>query len=363
MKRAWMGAALLGALLLSGCQKEIQPVPELLEPVGVTLDTAVCRREDIRTVKIYNSAVVPAVEGLSLTVDGAVDQMLCLPGEKVKAGQTLLTLNTEALSDQAQELEKSIEYNRRMYAFQNEQAELTLQMQRLTLSHLRGEGGASPDDILSLTRSIEDGELSLRQSQETQDLELGILEDQLADLRLRLSRAALISPADGVVTYCMPLTEGSFLPAFTQAVFISRDDTLLLSGDYIAASELRWAKKLYALIGGKTYSVTPVEQDESQIISDLRAGLPPVTSFTIDEGQDPPPVGSYAAIVVETQRAEQALCVPSNAVYRDVGGHYVYVIGPGGTRTRQSVTTGLVNDSYTEIREGLMEGDVIYVQE
>ena len=76
MKKAWIGAALAASLLLAGCAKEATPAPELLEPVGVTVDTAVCHYEDIRTAKVYSAAVVPSCEGLFLTVDGTVQEML-----------------------------------------------------------------------------------------------------------------------------------------------------------------------------------------------------------------------------------------------------------------------------------------------
>ena len=74
-------------------------------------------------------------------------------------------------------------------------------------------------------------------------------------------------------------------------------------------------------------------------------------------------MGDYAAIVVETQKSEHVLVVPTNAVYKDVGGQYVYVITDSGSRVRRGVVTGVSNDAYTEIREGLEEGAVIYVQE
>ena len=363
MKKAWIGAALAASLLLAGCEKEVTPAPELLEPVGVEIDTAVCRYDDIRNVEVYSSAVVPACEGLFLSVDGTVEEMLCLPGDKVEAGQALLTLDVKDLEKQEEALEKNLEYARQSYAYQNEQAELGLEMQRLTLAHRQGMGDASEEELRALTRALEDGELTLKQNRETQALEMSILEEQIADLEKRLSQTVLYAPFSGTVSYCMPLTKGSFLAAFTPAVYLADDDDILLTGDYISVYQLRWAKSVYALIGGRQYSITPVEQDEKQIISDIWAGFSPTSSFTIDEGQEKPRMGDYAAIVVETQKSEHALVVPTNAVYKDVGGQYVYVITDSGSRVRRGVVTGVSNDAYTEIREGLEEGAVIYVQE
>ena len=71
-----LSAVLVAALLLlplSGCGGMKAPeAPELLEPKGVTLDTAAVRRGLIQTVTAYEGLVLPAVRELSFTVSGVM---------------------------------------------------------------------------------------------------------------------------------------------------------------------------------------------------------------------------------------------------------------------------------------------------
>jgi len=368
MKRLFFLLSLLlaMALALSACAPEAAPeAPELLEPVGVSVDTAVCKYSEIYNVLYYDSAVVPYVEGLSLEIDGTVDEMLVIPGQKVKAGDPLLTLNLESVEKQAESLESTLEYTRQVYAFQNEQARLNIEMLNLTLSRLQTASPVDEAAVQSCRTSIADAELSLQQAQETQALELSILENQLADLNRQLGQTTLYAPFDGTVVHCARLTEGSYLPARTIAVHLADDSRLYLSGEYATIDPNAPNTRLYALISGEKYDITMVEKDYSDTIADIWAGFSPTTDFTIDGPEDKLDhiqAGDYAAIMYLYQYQENVLVVPTNAIFRDSGVNYVYVIGENGTRTRTNVTIGTQNDSITQIREGLQEGDVVYVQ-
>ncbi|MFQ5792577.1 MAG: efflux RND transporter periplasmic adaptor subunit [Acidobacteriota bacterium] len=59
-------------------------------------------------------------------------------------------------------------------------------------------------------------------------------------------------------------------------------------------------------------------------------------------------------ITILTERRE-ALSVPNQAVRREEGGRFVYVLVPGGFQ-RRSVRTGARSERYTEILEGLADG-------
>ena len=64
MKKA-LAALLIAALTLMGCAlAEEAAVPELIEPVGVRLDTAKVVRQDIYNMSYYDAAVVPYTEEL-----------------------------------------------------------------------------------------------------------------------------------------------------------------------------------------------------------------------------------------------------------------------------------------------------------
>lgn len=70
--------------------------------------------------------------------------------------------------------------------------------------------------------------------------------------------------------------------------------------------------------------------------------------------------GMTAAGTIVTQVVDDALLVPSGAVDSDTQGDYVMVMKSGATTpTRTDVTTGVSNDTSTQIVSGLSEGDMV----
>ena len=61
---------------------------------------------------------------------------------------------------------------------------------------------------------------------------------------------------------------------------------------------------------------------------------------------------------IETNRLQDTLFVPLDAIYQSGNQAIVYLVGNGGTEIRP-VTTGLQNDNYIVIRSGLHAGDAI----
>ena len=62
---------------------------------------------------------------------------------------------------------------------------------------------------------------------------------------------------------------------------------------------------------------------------------------------------------ISTASAENVLAVPSPAVKTKSGEKYVVVLQAGGATKDQPVTVGLSDDSYTEIKSGLSEGQTV----
>ena len=53
------------------------------------------------------------------------------------------------------------------------------------------------------------------------------------------------------------------------------------------------------------------------------------SQFTIDNPDEYLSAGQYAAVCTEAKRTEDVLLVPTNAVYSDASGYYVYLIEDG----------------------------------
>ena len=73
-------------------------------------------------------------------------------------------------------------------------------------------------------------------------------------------------------------------------------------------------------------------------------------------------VGDSVTLEFYNNATEDALVVPSNAVFKAKSEHYVYRMD-GDAKKKVKVTLGTKTDAYTQITSGLKEGDVVYVQD
>ena len=113
VKKALAGALAAALLLLplSGCGgKKAQAAPELLEPKGVTLDTAAVRRGTIQTITAYEGLVLPAVRELSFAVSGVMTGVEVCAGSRVKEGQELARLDVGPYEAALESMESYLAY-------------------------------------------------------------------------------------------------------------------------------------------------------------------------------------------------------------------------------------------------------------
>ncbi len=80
--------------------------------------------------------------------------------------------------------------------------------------------------------------------------------------------------------------------------------------------------------------------------------------LAIDEPDEDIILGIEAKTKVRTAAIAYALLVPTEAVYSDDEGDYVFVIEDGRAQ-RRSVTAGIRNDDLVEICDGLSEGEIV----
>jgi multidrug efflux pump subunit AcrA (membrane-fusion protein) len=71
--------------------------------------------------------------------------------------------------------------------------------------------------------------------------------------------------------------------------------------------------------------------------------------------------GMLAAVTVVTDRRENALAVPSDAIIVSASGQNVVFVAQDSVARRRVITTGLITKTQTEVREGLKPGDRVVV--
>lgn len=353
---------LICILALFGCSSQTSEAPELLTPVGVSMDTATVTRKDFDKKLFYNGAVVPEVEEVYFEADGILEELRVSYGDSVKKGEVLATLDQEELERQVEELEQQIQHEKQINEYANLQLQYDISICQTELEQQRADGAG--DDELALKQlDVEEKALALTQARETQALNLQQLEDKLERLSSQVGTNTLTAPCDGTVVYVSDTAiEGDSIAAYDPVLYIANDNELYIECDEVAEATIESADKVYAKIKDAEYAITMKAYDSKEYLSMLLSDDPVKSRFTIENQDENVEAGDFVVICVEALNTPDALVIPANALYRDEMGRYVYKI-VDGKRERCSVETGLITDLEAQILEGLEEGDVVYVKE
>lgn len=366
MKRR--GIALLAALclLLCGCeQKEVVEVPELLEPVGVRADRATAYVGEINTTKVYEGEIKPESEELYFEIDGRVLSVNVVPGQQVKAGDVLVELDEEDAVEAYEDLEEAYEYTQRMNAYDNRLLEIDLEMLNVRLAQLNRQEATEEQKraVQNLEMDIEEKRLALKQQQERQALALANQQEQMELAASKLGKNLLRAPFDGEVSNMIWLQPGMWLSAYSPVLYIADKTQLYLESEYLFDSTLARCDRVYARVGDRDFELIPRPTDKEEYSAAVISGATPHTRYDfVDSIPENLEAGMYAAVCLVSNTVPDAILVPTNALFRDSTGRYVYVYeADGETRTRRHVTTGVTTDWLTQITEGLEEGEIVYV--
>lgn len=364
-KRNKRGARLLSAALavMALCAPCVraEEIPQLLEPVGVQLDTAAAYVGEMSKITAYNASVTPYVEGLYFPVAGTVEQVHVIVGQEVRAGDVLVTLDQESQLKRLEALREEVEAAQTDAMYADALAKIDRSILEMELQQL-GEQSADKDAIALKKLDIEEFELNVRMEEELRRMELARLESELAALEAETLDATLTAPFDGQVMFLPDVKPGDHVGAYAPVVYLADDTRLTIESEYISESAMMSAHEIYALAGGGRCELIAVELDQSEYIKKMMAGETVMRKFEIASSDVELSAGMYAAVCVVSGYHEDALLVPANALYSDSTGRYVYVV-EDGARVRRNVSTGAANDWQVQITEGLEEGEIVYVQD
>lgn len=346
-------------LVLTGCQKK--NVPDLMDPVGVRMDTAKVVRGDIFGTSVYHGEVVPLTEVQFFAEEGILGEILVKTGDTVKKGALLARLNVEKIREQAAALEQEIGKMTETGEFSDRIAQAKIAIAKEELAVLREQAEVSAEACAAKQLSIEKMQLDLQQAQELRALDLEYKRTRLAAIRAKMANTELYASVGGRVTYVTPKKVGERLEARAAVVNIAVEEKLQISSEYIAEAYIDRADKVVARVGSGEVEVQYHPFSQETYVEFALSGKQPKSTFSFLEEVEAT-AGQYAAVLLISSYKEDVLTVPSNAVYRDGERDYVYKI-EGESRVRCDVTVGVSTENKMEIIAGLKEGDEVYVKE
>ena len=196
-------------------------------------------------------------------------------------------------------------------------------------------------------------------------------QEKLADLEKDLTLMTIKAPAGGIVyhgRYAHGQWSGPLPTAFAKGGTMPANETVLTiisNGRLFLRGEVE-EKEIAELKVGQPARIAPTRSPHRKINGRVHqvAAIPLAGKFEVlialadgaPEGVVPGLTGSAKVI---TGQKDNALSVPSAAVFEDAENDAFYVYLPGDKPRKKTVKTGLVTADKTEIIEGLAEGDEI----
>jgi HlyD family secretion protein len=321
---------------------------------------------------------------------GIVKRLYVHAGEQVKAGELLLSLDdADAVSRVATALTavRGAQANLdaiRAGGTQEEQLNLsnnlakaqvdvdTAQKNLATLQQLQAQGSASASEVTSARQTYNAAELNLQslQKRKTDRYAKGDVvhaESSLTDAKASYQAAQAVveqsnvrAPFAGTV-YSLPVSQTEFVQQGqlllqmadltrlqVRAYFDEPDIGALAVGQ---EASIQWDAKPAHLWSGRVIALP------STIISYTTRNVGE-TLISIDPSDQTLPPNANVTVKVTTQDVRDVLSVPRDAVHREGGIDYVFLVH-GNSIRRKDVKTGAINLAYEQILSGLNEGDEV----
>jgi HlyD family secretion protein len=165
------------------------------------------------------------------------------------------------------------------------------------------------------------------------------LEEQLADSQLK-------APFDGIVTSTTG-REGDLINAYTPVVVQANPSSILVAVELNPQDLGKVAVNQAAIV---TLDAFKGQRFETKVI-----GLPNVAA-------GPQPQSLARTVKITTQKKDDVVTVPNQAVRRFGGRKYVQVVADNGRKREVDVEVGIATDTETEIVKGIKEGTRVVSQ-
>ena len=403
MRRKSVTLLLIGSMLLSlaGCSvgagstepAKVSEEIELIEPVNAEVSFEEAAVRNLYAASVYAATVVPYVREYAAEYAFAFGSYGAYPGETVKAGQQLISSNTESIDEQikakrefiasmqeeyqefVEKQQKSLEEYRRQETnakWAYEQYENVAEPEKIPAEDGNGDMVENPKyaawramydrfmgDYRIAKHAADTIELGLQQRKDLYELDLAHQKYLLKTLQQNRQNAMITSNMDGEIVALTEFGNNRWLSADQPVVAVGDLNKKILKCDYINKNTIKNAQEVYALVDGVKYQVEYEAMSSDEYARQSANGGKVYSTFYLPEGTgEEIQVGDYAVITVISKRYENVLSIPKGSIRKDEMGSFVYLYQDGKS-IRANIQTGYSDGTYTEILSGLKEGDKV----
>ena len=336
-------------LLLSGCSD----TQEKAQESELTVKVAQAKSGYIAKTSKY-SGIVRGINEVNVMPKAAarVTSINVKPGDYVKAGQVLITLDSsdyEAAIRQAEAAVEMAEAGKRANDIQK--ATALANYERTLALH---ESGAVSDSQLEAAKAQYDALNSGSAEAAIEQAQAGLQQAQNS-----CGNCTITSPINGIVG-TIGLSLGEMALMQSPAAVIS-DTSRLEIEIQVSESEIAYIQE-----GSEVQvTVSAVRQEplKGKVASVSAAADPGSRNYIVKITMDNPDnlirSGMFAQVALATVSEENALCVPRNAVTPKGSRSVVYIVDEDSRAHLLEVETGIENSNLIQITKGLKEGQEV----
>lgn len=388
------------SFLAGGCGKMTESsIPELEEPVALNEAYRPVEYAAIGSVQVLMATAVPRDYCNYYSANVNISQIYVEPGDTVNAGDVLAVCDVDEAKKQLQECQAALAHENETYEISAQISDTQIKMwenqaaQQENNEHNKMDAAdgamadayeintdtnideyvADTDEFSteqleksdrteeSYNTKIETEQENQRYDKQLHEYRVQKIDEQIALYQQLVDDGMLKAAHSGLVTYTKKLTEGRSAAAYENIVIVSDTDDLVLDIKDTAINEYKYSDydKKYVIVDGEKYDVTESQYtSEVLVLSKINNRYPDVCV----ESREKPSLtaGQMYPVYFEKTKANQALVVGKDSIYKDGDTRYVYVKNNEGGREKRIITTGESDENYTQVTEGLKEGELVY---
>lgn len=363
MRRYTKTALCLVVLLLcNGCgKKQTADVPELVEPVAVNASYRPVEYGSIGKITVCSGTVVPKDYCHFYEANVEISDIVVEVGDTVEAGDVLAYADVDAARESLQEYQNQLAYENTVY-------EINQQLSTLRQDKLSYQRTQAQTETEEETEDVTDYDTQIAIEQENTYYDTLLHQYRVANLNEAIARQQAIvedgtlrARHGGQVTYTKNLADGLTAGANENIVVVSdlSDVHIELTDTNIQEYEFDKYEVKYIMIAGEKVAVTEDGySSEEKILAEVNRHFPNVR-FHCPEGYTFT-VGDMYPVYFAKKDIQNVLIVGNDSVYTEGEDSYVYVQNETGEQEKRYVTVGASDENYTQITEGVTEGELVY---
>ncbi|MBQ8765507.1 MAG: hypothetical protein IJZ16_01765 [Clostridia bacterium] len=348
---------LIVSIILTGCSSE--NAPELLAPIKTIDATYTVTKGTISNNIVLDGYVIPSTETVYFETEGMAYDIKYRPGDIVKSGDVIISLNEgidediEALSSELTQFLTISEY----YVSQHtEEIE--------SMNSILATKSGMDHDLYEIEIKSKQTEYNRFNQQRADEYETMLT--NYNELLSKQEHSIISAPCDGTIVYVGVLRDGDYASKNSVALVIADETSKMVRFDYIDNEILSSLDEFYIQIGSEKYDdITMIEYTQEEIDYYSQYGYEICSRAVINGLPEDVESGSYCGIFMTYDKVENTIYVPNESIFYDAPNStdYCLVYNEDGTQERYPVTLGTETTYYTEITEGLSEGQVIFYAE